>query len=188
MRILFLENNDSFSWNVIDALPAPRESIIVRPGAEGVREVETAFVDALVIGPGPMDPVRTGLVEVVLAAARRGLPTLGICLGCQAIGLAFGARLTRATPIHGKRWPVVFSRSRFFHRFVGTRSVMRYHSLALADVVSPLQVVAQTPEGIPMAVEHTRFPIAGLQFHPDSYATDEGPEMIEEFFRLGVPA
>jgi anthranilate synthase len=183
LRVLFLENEDSFSWNVIESLPFDRGSIRIRPGREVAEAPATlAGFDALVIGPGPTDPVRAGIVEIVHAAARSRLPLLGICLGHQAIGLAFGARLVRSHPVHGKPCPVAFAPSRLFPSIIGTQTVMRYHSLSLAGVAPPLRVVAVSEEGLPMAIEHESLPVAGLQFHPDSYATPRGREMIARFF------
>ncbi|MBI4081601.1 MAG: aminodeoxychorismate/anthranilate synthase component II [Candidatus Lambdaproteobacteria bacterium] len=184
MRVLFLENEDSFTWNVLDALPLRRGRITLRRGAalRGDPEALAGF-DALVVGPGPTDPVRAGLVETVQAAAARHLPVLGICLGCQAIGLAFGARLVRTRPAHGQRCLVTFTASRCFGSVAGPQRVMRYHSLSLAGVAAPLRVVAATGDGIPMAVEHETLPIAGLQFHPDSFGTPRGPDMLADFFR-----
>ena len=184
MRILFLENDDSFSWNVVDRLPVPRDGIVVRPGREAARDPDgLSGFDVVVMGPGPTDPERAGLVGVVFEAARRKLPFLGICLGHQALGLAFGARLVRVHPVHGKLSTAGFGASRCFRRFRGPVRVMRYHSLALTGVVSPLRVVAETSDGIPMAIEHETLPMAGLQFHPDSYATARGAEMLADFFR-----
>jgi len=216
MRVLFLENHDSFSWNVIDGLPVGREEVTIvagnpkrtetlrqaqgddirreephwgnPPQAVGHRtqtpghQIALSDYDCLVIGPGPTDPIRAGLIEVVKEAARLRLPILGICLGHQAIGLAFGAKLVRTQPWHGKRSQATFESSRMFARIGGSHTVMRYHSLSLAQVASPLRVIAQTDDGIPMAIEHESLPIAGLQFHPDSYATEHGREMIASFF------
>jgi anthranilate synthase/aminodeoxychorismate synthase-like glutamine amidotransferase len=187
MRLLFLENEDSFSWNVLDALPFAREQIEVRRGREIAGSLgELGRFDAVLLGPGPTDPVRAGLVGIVEEAARRETPLLGICLGFQAIGLAFGARLERCAPMHGKQSTVEFRASRAFPHFLGAQRVMRYHSLALAGIAPPLQVVASTADGIAMAVEHESLPIAGLQFHPDSYATERGREMLADFF-AGLP-
>ncbi len=181
MRVLFLENEDSFSWNVVDRLPCGRDEVAIVPGREAAAALDTA--DVLVIGPGPTDPVRAGLVDVVRAAVARGLPTLGVCLGHQAIGLAFGARLVRTAPRHGKRSVATFRGARLFGDFEGPHTVMRYHSLALADVVPPLRVVADSEDGVVMAVEHDTLPVAGVQFHPDSFGTPRGAEMIAAFFR-----
>jgi anthranilate synthase len=182
--IVFLENDDSFSMNVVDRLPVPREEVAILPGddeEELLRLLPAAA--ALVIGPGPRDPLRAGhLVRAVRAAARLGLPLLGVCLGHQAVGIAFGAALTRTPPAHGRREEVRFSPSRLFPGFSGPVEVMRYHSLSLARVVPPLRVVAENAAGLPMAVEHETLPIAGVQFHPDSHGTPRGEEMIAAFF------
>jgi len=184
MRVLFLENEDSFSWNVVDRLPCRRDEVVVIPGREAsVHPDRLAGADVVVIGPGPTDPVRAGLVDVVRAAAARRLPTLGVCLGHQAIGLAFGARLMRTPPRHGKRSLATFRGARLLRGFEGPQTVMRYHSLALVDVAAPLRVVATSEDGVVMAVEHEALPMAGLQFHPDSFATPRGAEMIAAFFR-----
>ena len=183
MHVLFLENEDSFSWNVIECLPFDREAIRVRPGrgAAGDRSALDG-AGAVIIGPGPTDPVRAGIVEIVHAAALRRLPLLGICLGHQALGLAYGARLVRSAPAHGKRCAVTFTSSRLFPSILGTQIVMRYHSLSLAQVAPPLRVIAVSADGLPMAIEHESLPMAGVQFHPDSYATRDGRKMIADFF------
>ena len=184
MRVIFLENADSFSWNLIDILPFPRHEIAVVPGREVVACPDRiAGAAAVVIGPGPTDPVRTGLVGVVREAVARGLPTLGVCLGHQAIGIAYGATLERTAPRHGKRSVATFAGARLFAGIDGAHAVMRYHSLALAAVAEPLRVVATSEDGVVMAVEHATLPVAGLQFHPDSFATPRGADMIAGFFR-----
>jgi anthranilate synthase component 2 len=182
VRLLFVENHDSFSWNVVDRLPFPREDVTIVSGRDP-RAVSDALArcGALVIGPGPLDPVRAGLVELVQVAARRALPTLGICLGHQAIGVAFGAKLVRDAPCHGKVSLISFSASRFFKPF-SREPAMRYHSLSLRDVAPPLRVTAVSDDGVVMAVEHEALPMAGLQFHPDSFGTPRGEAMIRAFF------
>ena len=183
MRVAFIENEDSFSWNVVDRLPVPRAEVRIVPGRDRLR-VQGALLeaDAVVLGPGPLDPERAGVVEVVRAAVHRGLPLLGICLGHQALGLAFGARLVRCAPKHGVRERIAFGNSRFFPAFAGPLEVMRYHSLGLADVPAPLEVVARADDGVPMAIEHRTLPLAGLQFHPDSFATPRGEALLASFF------
>ena len=183
MRVLFLENEDSFSRNVMESLPCDRSDIVVRPGRDADAHPEwMSGVNAVVIGPGPTDPRRAGLIGAVLAAEAAQLPVLGICLGHQAIGLAFGSRLVRAHPAHGCTSEIVFLGSRHLSGISGKHTVMRYHSLVLPDVIEPLAVIAETADGLVMAVEHVSKPVVGLQFHPDSYATPRGREMIEAFF------
>ncbi|MFO0596694.1 MAG: chorismate-binding protein [Myxococcaceae bacterium] len=178
--ILFVENNDSFSWNVLDLLPFPPEAVrVVRSGAgQDLRALLTSDVERVVVGPGPMDPHRVGLVPFVQEVARRRLPYLGICLGHQALGLAFGAELVRSTPAHGQRAVARFAESRTFASVRGDVEVMRYHSLSLRDVRAPLKVVASLGDGTVMAVEHESLPMAGLQFHPDSFGTPRGFELL----------
>ena len=182
--VLFVENDDSFSWNVVDLLPVPRARVQVR-SARQVRRAPSllARAGAVVIGPGPRDPERAGLVGLVRDVARRRKPLLGVCLGHQALGLAFGARLIRTAPAHGVTARAVFRRSRMFPGVSGARMVMRYHSLSLSGVRAPLRVVAALADGTTMAVEHESLPMAGLQFHPDSFATPRGREMVAAFFR-----
>ncbi len=183
VRVLVLENDDSFSWNVVESLPVDRRDVRLCPGREAARDpraVETA--DVVVVGPGPTDPVRAGIVDVVRMAARLERPLLGICLGHQALGLAYGAKLVRAAPVHGKRTAIVFGRSRLFPHFAGPELVMRYNSLGLAAVEAPLRVIARSEDGTPMAIEHESLPMAGLQFHPDSFGSPRGREMIADFF------
>lgn len=187
MRVLFFENDDSFSWNVVELLPFGRRSVeLVHTRHESNLVSRLDGADAVVMGPGPMEPERVGLVGLVHEIARRRLPLLGVCLGHQAVGLAFGAKLVRVTPAHGKRATAAFERSRVFPGIEGPLQVMRYHSLALSAVSPPLRVIATTADGIPMAIEHASLPIAGVQFHPDSFATPRGAELVRAFFSSTV--
>jgi anthranilate synthase/aminodeoxychorismate synthase-like glutamine amidotransferase len=183
MRVLFVENRDSFSWNVADRLPCRREEIVWASTSEAVQGDGWRSADVVVVGPGPMDPERTGLVPFVQKAIAAGRPLLGICLGHQAIGLACGARLVRGAPVHGRRDVATFSANRWLSGVEGDHEVMRYHSLSLEAVPAPLEVVARTPGGVVMAVAHETRPVVGLQFHPDSFATPHGEAMLAAFFR-----
>ncbi len=170
--LLFIENHDSFSWNVVASLPFSREQIRVvsaRDALAAMAELEDS--DVVVMGPGPTDPVRAGLVELVREIARRRLRFVGVCLGHQALGLAFGATLIRSTPAHGKRAMAHFDDGRALE-------VMRYHSLSLSDVKAPLRVTARLDDGTVMAVEHESLPMVGVQFHPDSFGTPKGRELL----------
>jgi len=192
MRVLFLENDDSYSWNVVDLLRRCGALVRIESGHEHAR-IRAALPEAqaVVIGPGPLDPERAKLLEPVRAIIDSKKPLLGICLGHQAIGAAFGARLIRTEPAHGVRAIIRFEHSRFFSSLEdaasgegsGETEVMRYHSLSLDSIASPLRCTARTRDGIAMAIEHESLPIAGLQFHPDSFATPRGLEMVASFLR-----
>jgi anthranilate synthase component 2 len=182
--VLFVENDDSFTWNVVECLPFERHEVHMLPGAVVAADLGVlARFRVVVVGPGPTDPVRAGLAGIVAAAAARRQPLLGVCLGHQALGLAFGATLERALPMHGKQSRVVFSTSRLFAGSEGAHEVMRYNSLLLTRVPPPLVVVARAEDGGVMAIEHESLPLAGLQFHPDSYASPTGRAIVAAFFR-----
>jgi len=184
VRILFLENDDSYSWNVVDCLRSCGAEVAIESGRAHERiRAQLIHMDAVVIGPGPLDPSRAGLLTPVQYVLDARLPLLGICLGHQAIGMAFGATLARVEPAHGVRSIIHFNRSRFFASIEGETQVMRYHSLALNGIQSPLRITAETADGTAMAIEHESLPIAGLQFHPDSFATPRGAEMVASFLR-----
>ncbi len=184
MRVAFVENHDSFSWNVIDCLPVARSNIDIVTPAQAIDQMDR--YGAVVLGPGPTDPVRAGLIDVVLCAASKSIPMLGICLGHQAIGLAFGAQIKRSDPAHGKCAEATFQPSTNFKGIVGAHKVMRYHSLSLHEVKPPLTVIATLSDKTVMGIEHETLPMAGLQFHPDSYATENGRKMIAAFFKRQI--
>ncbi|MFT3706353.1 MAG: chorismate-binding protein [Archangium sp.] len=175
--ILFVENDDSFSWNVLETLPFPREAVRVVRTAEALASL-TSDIEQVIVGPGPKDPQRAGLIPFVHEVARRQLPYLGVCLGHQALGLAFGAELIRSVPVHGKRAWATFGASREFAHVTGRLEVMRYHSLSLKSVRAPLRVVASLDDGTVMAIEHETLPMRGVQFHPDSFGTPQGRRLL----------
>ena len=181
MRVVFVENHDSFSWNVLALLPAELGEIEAVRGGSAEAEEACRHAELVVVGPGPMDPERAGLVRLVRDVIGRGTPLLGICLGHQAIGLALGARLERRTPAHGKVATATFTPGRWLPGVEGPLQVMRYHSLSLVQVPPPLRVTATLADGTVMAVEHESRRVLGLQFHPDSYATPSGPRLVRAF-------
>jgi len=185
--VLFVENGDSFSYNVLEALPVPRREIAVLGPADALRFLRDYEPRWAVLGPGPFNPTDAGLLPVVAQLAARELPTLGICLGHQTIGVHFGATLEPVEPQHGVRDSVQLTPSRLLPHFVGAATVMRYHSLALVDPLPPcLRVVGRSTDGAIMAIEHEEYPFLGLQFHPDSFATVSGEAMVRDFMRASL--
>jgi len=174
VRIVFAEGGDSFSWNVVGALPFPRRDVEIVPAPSLVADPSRLDgADALVVGPGPTDPERAGLVRLVREAAWRRLPTLGICLGHQAIGAAFGANVRRVPPVHGRTAVVRFVPSRLFPGFEGDLRAMRYHSLALDGVGAPLR----NTDGTAAYAINASAPI--YQISRDRLEADWGPRLVK---------
>ena len=183
-RVLVVDNHDSFVHTLIGSL---------RELGARVRMVEADAVDAtalpdcdgLLISPGPGAPAGAGAsIEVVRVAADRQTPLLGVCLGHQAIGAAFGAPVTEAPELmHGMVSQISHDGSALFAGIPSPFSVGRYHSLALEEATLPpeLRVTARTGNGTVMAIAHRELPIAGVQFHPESVLTDAGHDLLMNF-------
>jgi anthranilate synthase component 2 len=203
-RLLLIDNYDSFTYNLYHLfMQLPGVDVIVRRNDESfLDELEIGSYDAVVIGPGPgspADPQYFGNCrKVILDYGRKGLPILGVCLGFQGIAYAFGARLKQAAlPMHGKRSRLTIAHhGRLFRDIAPSIEVMRYHSLMVSpDEQFPdeLMITAEVSEDEPsvsingrelMAVEHREYPIFGVQFHPESFATEEGLKLAENFVQL----
>jgi para-aminobenzoate synthetase component II len=181
MRILVVDNYDSFVYNLVHYLAQLGAETVVRRNDEMAPDELDGF-DGVLTSPGPSTPESAGIsVPIVAECARRELPLLGVCLGHQAIGVAFGATVTRAPELlHGKTSDV-------HHKSVGVLAGLpdpftatRYHSLAvLEDTLPPeLEVTGRTASGVVMAMRHTSLPIEGVQFHPESVLTESGHVML----------
>jgi anthranilate synthase/aminodeoxychorismate synthase-like glutamine amidotransferase len=178
--LLLIENNDSFTMNLRALLQPLGLPIQLSSSASALQHLDNAT--AVVLGPGPTDPVRANLVALTQRVIDRSIPLLGVCLGHQSIALALGATVAPVVPHHGKTDLATFRQSRWMPSIFGPHQVMRYHSLAVSNVRLPLQVIAHSQDHTVMAIEHLERPVLGLQFHPDSYATPTGGQMIAAFF------
>lgn len=190
---LIIDNYDSFVYNVAQIVGAlGSRPLVVRNDEVSVGGIRRMRPDRIVISPGPGTPERredVGISEDVVRELGEEIPVLGICMGHQVIGHAFGARISRArTIMHGKRSAIRITRSsRIFEGVAGRFTAIRYHSLAVRDVREPLVVTAiSEDDGEVMAIEHVSAPIFGVQFHPESVATEHGAEIISNF--IGVSA
>lgn len=186
--ILVLDNYDSFVHNLARLIRvAGAETEVIRNDKIDAAGIESLRPDALVISPGPGAPRDAGCcVEVVRRLGGR-LPTLGVCLGHQAIVEAFGGRVDRAPePRHGHPSVMRHEGAGLFAGVPSPRTVCRYHSLAAAQSALPaeLRPTAWSDDGVVMAVEHTRLPIFGVQFHPEAILTESGQPMIDNFVRI----
>ncbi len=186
--ILFIDNYDSFTYNLVDVIGQQVPEIAVyRNDALNPKTLRRLSPEAIVISPGPGTPSRAGISSAVIRRWYREIPILGVCLGHQCMAEAFGARIIRAAePVHGKTSPV-------FHRghalFTGVPSPFpagRYHSLIIDRQTLPpgFDVIAATHEGIIMAIQHREAPLIGVQFHPESVLTPHGPLIIRNWLEI----
>ena len=184
--ILLIDNYDSFSYNLCQLIGELDPDIrVIRNDEMTVEEIRALAPQRIILSPGPGRPEDAGVIIEVARTLSRQIPTLGVCLGHQAICAAYGARITYAKKLmHGKQSRVTFDReSRIFRDMPAQAPVARYHSLAADPETMPdcLRVTAVTADGEIMAVEHRDYPIYGVQFHPESIMTPDGRQILANF-------
>ena len=188
--ILVIDNYDSFTWNLVHYLQELGAEVeVVRNDAMSAGQALSSGAQAFLISPGPKAPDQAGVsLDLVAACADAGRPLLGVCLGHQAIGQHFGGRVERGHLMHGKTSPVHHDGTGLFTDLPSPFAATRYHSLIVNDVPAPLLVNARSEDGAVMGFRHATLPIHGVQFHPESIATEHGHAMLANFMRLaGVP-
>ena len=185
-RILVVDNVDSFTFMLVDYLASLGAEVAVkRNDALTAGEAINSGTDGILISPGPGAPENAGIsVELAGACIERGLPLLGICLGHQAIALACGSRVERTYPVHGKVAQVTHDGSGLFAGLPSPLAATRYHSLAVADPKPPLIVNAWSDDGTVMAMRHQDSPVHGVQFHPESVASEQGKALLSAFLAV----
>jgi anthranilate synthase/aminodeoxychorismate synthase-like glutamine amidotransferase len=192
VRVLVIDNYDSFVWNLVQALRAlGAETDVLRNDAITAEEALARRPDAVLLSPGPCTPREAGVsVDLVRAACAARIPLLGVCLGHQAIGAAFGAEIVRgARPVHGKTSEVAHDGRGVLAGLPNPIVAMRYHSLVVAEPLPAcLEATARAPDGALMGLRHRDAPIEGVQFHPESYLTPEGPALLANFLRSASAA
>lgn len=190
--ILLIDNYDSFTWNLVHYLAeAGAEVVVRRNDALSVDEALAMKPDGIVISPGPCDPAQAGIcLDLIRAAADRAIPLFGVCLGHQAIGEAFGGKVVRANRImHGKTDAISHDGTGVFAGLASPLVATRYHSLTVEPESLPncLRITATSDDGTIMGLVHEALPIEGVQFHPESIASEHGHEMIRTFLARCAP-
>jgi anthranilate synthase component 2 len=187
--ILVVDNYDSFTWNLVHYLQELGAEVeVVRNEAIGVGQAMSSGAEAFLISPGPCTPNEAGIsLDLVAACAEAQRPLLGVCLGHQAIGQSFGGTVVRAGQLmHGKTCPVIHDGTGLYEGLPSPFTATRYHSLIVReeDMPASLIVNARAPDGTVMGFRHESLPIHGVQFHPESIATEHGHAMLANFMRL----
>jgi anthranilate synthase component II len=183
--ILVIDNYDSFTWNLVHYLMELGVEVRVeRNDAISAGQALTSGAQAFLISPGPCTPNEAGVsLDLVAACADAGRPLLGVCLGHQAIGQHFGGSVVRGGLMHGKTSPVEHDGSGVFAGLPSPFTATRYHSLVVEDVPDALRVNATADDRV-MGLRHASLPIHGVQFHPESIATQHGHALLANFLRL----
>ncbi|PCJ71240.1 MAG: aminodeoxychorismate/anthranilate synthase component II [Rhodobiaceae bacterium] len=187
--LLLIDNYDSFTYNLVHFLgDVGARCEVFRNDQISVADAMKMAPEAIVLSPGPCDPDKAGIcLELVEAAAKAEVPLFGVCLGHQSIGQAFGAKIVRAPEMmHGKISPISHDGTGVFKGLPNPFEATRYHSLTIAPETLPdcLTVTAQTEDGVIMGVQHKSLPIHGVQFHPESIASQHGRDLLANFLDL----
>jgi anthranilate synthase/aminodeoxychorismate synthase-like glutamine amidotransferase len=183
MKVLVIDNYDSFTYNLVQYLgELGAELHVVRNDAASVDALLEGAWDRALVSPGPCTPNEAGIsVEAMRRFPEAGIPTLGVCLGHQSLAQAFGGKVVRHVPVHGKTTEVTHGGVGLFAGLPDPLTVGRYHSLVVDPELPPVLRVTASGGGVIMAVEHRDLPAYGVQFHPESVLTPDGKRLLENF-------
>ena len=187
--IVLIDNYDSFTFNLFHYLGGLGAEVAVhRNDKISVADVLAMAPDAIVLSPGPCTPTEAGICLDLIDKAAPSIPILGVCLGHQAIGQAFGGKVVRATPVHGKVSEIKHTGTGVFRGINGPLKATRYHSLVVERASMPRELIvnAETDDHLVMGLMHTSLPVHGVQFHPESIASEHGHLMLKNFLDLAA--
>ena len=184
MRVLVIDNYDSFTYNLVQYLGELGAEVLVRRNDEVTpEEVAELRPDRIVVSPGPCTPNEAGISVELIEKTGGSTPLLGVCLGHQSIGQAFGARIVRGEPVHGKTAKILHDGAGVYAGLDQGFEATRYHSLVIEPDSLPecLVVTSRTEDGTIMGVRHRDLPVEGVQFHPESVLTRQGRDLLKNF-------
>ena len=186
--LLVIDNYDSFTWNLVHYLgELGAEPVVIRNDKISVDEALSREPEAIVLSPGPCTPNEAGICLDLIKAANGTVPLFGVCLGHQAIGQAYGGTVVRAPKLmHGKVSKIEHEGEGVFHGINGPFQATRYHSLTVAPETMPdnLKATARSEEGVIMGLQHRSAPVHGVQFHPESIASEHGHRILGNFLEI----
>ncbi len=186
--LILIDNYDSFTYNLVHYLgELGAESVVIRNDKISAEEVITQKPKAIVLSPGPCTPNEAGVCLDLIRKAGPTIPLLGVCLGHQSIGQAYGGKVIRAPqPMHGKLSMITNTGKGIFEGLPPTFEITRYHSLVVERATLPdcLEITAETADGIIMGLQHKTHPVHGVQFHPESIASQQGHALLANFLSL----
>lgn len=179
--ILLIDNYDSFTYNLVHYLADIGAECEVKRN-DALTPTEALEYDAIIISPGPCDPDKAGICLDVIKQ-NKSTPILGVCLGHEAIGQAYGGDVIRTHPMHGKTSKITHTNKEVFSGLPSPFTATRYHSLIVSRETLPscLEITAETEDGIIMGIQHKELPIHGVQFHPESIASEYGHDILKNF-------
>jgi anthranilate synthase component 2 len=187
--ILMIDNYDSFTYNIVQYLYDLGQEVVVKRNdeitIEDIKNMEG--IDAIVISPGPCTPTEAGISVDVIKNFKGIYPIFGVCLGHQSIGQAFGAKIVKAKCLmHGKTSKIYHNEKGLFEGIPNPFNAVRYHSLVIDESTLPedIEITARSDDGEIMAIEHKKYPIWGVQFHPESILTEYGHKLLENFLKM----
>jgi anthranilate synthase component 2 len=185
--ILVVDHYDSFTYNLVQLVESlGHDTEVVKSDAEPAEALVERAPEAVILSPGPGRPEAAGCFPALLELLPEETPVLGVCLGHQAIGIEYGGTVDRATPVHGKASLVLHGGRGILDGLSNPFEAGRYHSLVVErdDLPAELELTAWTEDGLVMATQHRELPRFGVQFHPESILTPEGPALVANFLRL----
>ena len=185
MRLVMIDNYDSFTYNLVQLFyDFDLEVLVFRHDAVTLTEIEALNPRWICISPGPKAPAQAGISKAVIEHFYQRLPVLGVCLGHQAINEVFGGATVRApVPMHGKQSQVFHQGRGLFAGLPSPFAAARYHSLMAAPASPDLEITAWSDDGVIMGLSHRRYPLHGVQFHPESFLTRHGRELAANFLQ-----